>query len=127
MKKWGVLIALAMLMLLAGCQGQAANAPVAATAPQNTAQVQAAPEAAGEEKFDFENLPMVDITEKLFIAQCNDVYLNQIRKAARHITMLCVMAPAAAAPMVPRALSFCMTENRPKKMTGLRLSVQWRR
>ena len=76
MKKWGILMTLAMLMLLAGCQGQAADAPAAATTPQNTAQAQDTPEAAGEESFVFANLPMVDITEKLFIAQCNDVYLN---------------------------------------------------
>jgi len=70
MKKWGILLAMAMLMLLAGCQGQAADAPVAATTPQSTAQ------ATQEAKVVFANLPMVDITEKMFIAQCNDVYLN---------------------------------------------------
>ncbi len=64
MKKWSMLLALAMLLLLAGCQGRAADVS-ASPPPEDAAAAQALPE-----------LPMVNITEKMFIAQCNDVYLN---------------------------------------------------
>ena len=61
MKKWLVLVLLVCVCMLAGCQTQAAVVAPAPTEPARTA----APE-----------LPVVEITEKMFIAQCNDVYLN---------------------------------------------------
>lgn len=64
MKKWSVLLVLVMLLSLVGCQGKAADS-VATAPPEADAAAQALPD-----------LPMVDITEKMFIAQCNDVYLN---------------------------------------------------
>ena len=64
MKKWRLLLVVALLFFLAGCQGKAADVS-ASPPPKSTAAAQALPE-----------LPMVDITEKMFIAQCNDVYLN---------------------------------------------------
>lgn len=60
MKRMLGLVLLVCALMLTGCQNQAAVAPVP------TAQ---APAAAPE-------IPVVEITEKLFIAQCNDVYLN---------------------------------------------------
>lgn len=60
MKKKLGLILLACALVMTGCQTEAA----VASAP--TVQMQtAAPE-----------LPVVEINEKMFIAQCNDVYLN---------------------------------------------------
>lgn len=61
MKKVLAFLLLACVWMLTGCQTQAA-----VVAPAPTEQLQtAAPE-----------LPVVEITEKMFIAQCNDVYLN---------------------------------------------------
>jgi len=61
MKKMLGLVLLACLCMLTGCQTQ-----TAVVAPAPTEQEQAAtPE-----------MPVVEITEKMFIAQCNDVYLN---------------------------------------------------